>query len=134
MSLPTAGALIVVMLQATATPTSALAACRAALQGELVQAPGPRQAFPQKYLFFSLHEIEQGNRPVFQSFTIPNTRTTLPIPFTLNIDSKKDCPRELELSVSTSDFDPPGFRLSDEPLRGSKRVRLETITVWGPYF
>jgi hypothetical protein len=138
---PTAGAVIVAMSLAMATPTAALAACKGTLQGELVQAPGPRQAFPQKYLYFGLLEITQSNRGtaanLLQSFTVPNARTALPIPFALNIDLPKDCPSELELHVAAGDSDQPGIRLSDEPLRGIKRVRLdqhEIIPVWGPYF
>jgi hypothetical protein len=127
--------------------TSALGACKTTLRGELVQAPqvaAPSgQAFPRKLLFFSLDEITQANirsaENRFASFTVPNTSTTLPIPFVLYIDSPKDCPSELELNVSSDDSDLPVFRFGSwqAPLFGRKTIRLynfETIPVWGPRF
>ena len=84
---------------AMVTSTGALGACKTTLRGELVQAPlvaaiAPSgQAFPRKLLFFSLDEITQDNirraENRFASFTVPNTSTTLPIPFVLDIDSPK---------------------------------------------
>ena len=123
--------------------TSALGACKTTLRGELVQAPVPCQAFPMKFLFFSLFEVTQGNATSaampFQSFWVPNTSTTLPIPFALNIDSPKDCPGELELSVGSYHSDQlPAFSFgNDRMLSGRKTVRLdrfESIPVWGPTF
>jgi hypothetical protein len=81
-----------------------------------------------------------GSEKPFQSFVVPNTITTLPIPFALGIDSPKDCPSEVELRVSTYDSDrPPGFGFASyEPaLWGNKTISLdkfEIIPVWGPYF
>jgi hypothetical protein len=123
-------------------PTSALGACKTTLRGELVQAAVPRQAFPLKFLFFWLSETTQDNgtsaEKRFQSFVVPNTRSTLPIPFALDIDSPKDCPSELKLSVSTYDTDRmPSFSFGDFQLRGEKMVRpdrFESIPVWGPTF
>ena len=84
------------------TLTAALGACKTTLHGELVARDDPRQLFrviPQQWLFFSLSEIVQENgytaAKSFQSFTFPNAKTTFPIPFALNIDSPKDCPKEL---------------------------------------
>ncbi|WP_141686822.1 hypothetical protein [Bradyrhizobium sp. LMTR 3] len=89
----------------------------------------PKQRFrvvPQKWLSFSLGEIVQENGyPVaksFQSFVFPNTKTTFPIPFALNIDSPKDCPKELQLHVSGSDR--IGLHY-EYPLNGCGRVNLE---------
>jgi hypothetical protein len=126
--------------------TSALGACKTTLRGELVQAPAApvfRQAYPDKFLFFNLVEMTSasptGSEQSFQFFVVPNTSTTLPIPFALDIDSPKDCPSEVELRVSTDADRSPGFRFaSHEPgLRGRKRISLdkyEIIPVWGPYF
>jgi hypothetical protein len=133
---------------ATVMSTGALGACKTTLRGELVQAPivaAPSgQAFPRELLFFSLDEITQDNirsaENRFASFTVPNTSTTLPIPFVLYIDSPKDCPSELELNVSSGDSeDRPVFRFGTwaPPLRGTKTIRLDdfaTIPVWGPRF
>jgi hypothetical protein len=75
------------------TSTSALAACKTTLRGELVQAPAApvlRQAYPQKFLFFHLAELTPASptnsEQPFQSFLVLNTSTTLPIPFALDID------------------------------------------------
>ena len=79
-----------------------------------------------------------GSEKQFQSFVVPNTSTTLPIPFALDIDSPKDCPSELELRISSYDTDQPTFRFDgDHHLSGRKTIRLdefESIPVWGPYF
>jgi hypothetical protein len=134
-----------VVMASLAMSTGALGACKTTLRGELVQAPGPRPAFLLKFLLFSLSETTQDNGTStekrlepFQSFVVPNTRTTFPIPFALNIDSPKDCPNELELSVSTHDTDqPPFFSFNDRPLSGGKTIHLdkfESISVWGPTF
>src|SRR5262245_27116025 len=93
--------------------SSALGACKTTLRGELVQAPDRHPAIPQKFLVFYLFETPLDytatieNRPRFQTFVIPNTSTTLPIPFALDIDSPKDCPGELKLSVGTHNRDEP---------------------------
>lgn len=131
--------------------TSALAACKTTLRGELVQAPGGgNKAYPREFLFFSLSETAQDSatsaekrlKP-FQSFIVPNTSTTLPIPFALDIDSPKDCPSELELSVGTDRTDQPDptprFRYNSDhvALTGGKTIHLdkfESIPVWGPRF
>jgi hypothetical protein len=123
--------------------TSALGACKTTLRGELVQAPVPGRAFPKKLLFFDLVEktpaSPTGSEQRFQSFVVPNTSTTLPIPFALDIDSPKDCPSELELHISSEDIEFSGFRFASYqlPLSGWKTIRLdkfEIIPVWGPYF
>ena len=141
------GAVVVAATLAMVMSTGALGACKTTLRGELVQAPmvaAPSgQAFPRKLLFFSLDEITQDNirsaENRFASFTVPYTRTTLPIPFVLDIDSPKDCPSELELNVSSSDSDLLVFRFGSwrPPLSGRKTIRLdnfETIPVWGPKY
>ena len=130
--------------------TGALGACKTTLRGELVQAPGGGQAFPLEFLFFSLSETTQDSatstgKPLkrFQSFIVPNTRTTLPIPFALDIDQPKNCPSELELSVGTDRTDQPDptprFRFNNDHvlLTGRKTIHLdkfESIPVWGPRF
>jgi hypothetical protein len=126
--------------------TSAFGACKTTLRGELVQAqaaPVFRQAYPRKFLFFSLVEMTPasatGSEQPFQFFAVPNTSTTLPIPFALDIDSPKDCPSELELRISSEDTESQGFRFAsyEPPLRGQKKIRLdkfEIIPVWGPHF
>ena len=113
----------------TLISTAALAACKTTLHGELVAYDDPKQLFravPQKWLSFSLSEIVQENRYTvaksFQSFTFPNAKTTFPIPFALNIDSPKDCPKELQLSVTGSDR--LGFHY-EFPLQGWRGVNLE---------
>ena len=133
-----------------AMSTSALAACKTTLRGELVQAPGGGKAFPLQFLFFSLSETTQDSgtntekrlKP-FRSFIVPNTSTTLPIPFALDIDSPRDCPSELELSVGTDRTDQPDptprFRYNNDhvALTGGKTIHLdkfESIPVWGPRF
>jgi hypothetical protein len=120
--------------------TSALGACKTTLRGELVQTPS-RQAFPRKFLLFSLIEItwDRGGiaQTPFQSFVVPSTGATFPIPFALDIDSPSDCPSELELRVGSEDVDHPIFRYGDHPLTGSKMVRFdrfESVRVWGPNF
>ena len=150
----TSAAAAVVASLAMVMPTSALGACKTTLRGELVQAPGGGQAFPLKFLFFSLSEITQetkkgrGTSPEkplqpFQSFIVPNTSTTLPIPFALDIDQPKDCPSELEMSVGTDRTDQPDttprFRYNNDhiALTGGKTIHLdkfESIPVWGPRF
>jgi hypothetical protein len=73
----------------------------------------------------------------FQSFVVPNTRTTLPIPFALDIDSPKDCPGELELGAGTHDKDELFiFTFGDLLLTGGKTIRLDTfesIPVWAKW-
>jgi len=138
-------ATVAVMASLAMTSTNALGACKTTLRGELVQAPAApvlRPAYPRKFLFFYLAEMTPasatGSEQRFQSFVVPNTSTTLPIPFALDIDSPKDCPSELELRISSYDTDQPGFRFNtDVPLSGRKTIRLdkfEIIPVWGPYF
>jgi hypothetical protein len=111
------------------TLTAALGACKTTLHGELVAYDDPKQLFrvvPQKWLSFSLSEIVQEKRyrvaKSFQSFTFPNAKTTFPIPFALNIDSPKDCPKELQLYVTGSDR--LGFHY-EFPLFGGRGVNLE---------
>jgi hypothetical protein len=139
-------AAVVAMASLAMMSTSALGACKTTLRGELVQAPAApvlRQAYPDKFLFFNLVEMTPanpaGSEQSFQFFVVPNTSTTLPIPFALDIDSPKDCPSEVELRVSTDADRSPGFRFaSHQPgLRGRKTISLdkfEIIPVWGPYF
>ncbi|MEH2518651.1 hypothetical protein V1279_004224 [Bradyrhizobium sp. AZCC 1610] len=125
----------------TLISTAALGACNTTLYGELVAYDDPKQRFPvvpQKWLSFSLGEIVQENGhtvvKTFQSFEFPNTRTTLPIPFALNIDSPKDCPKELQLDVTGSDR--LGFHY-EFPLNGGRRVNLEkfeSVRVGPPSF
>ena len=126
----------------------ALGACSTTLRGELVQALDAGQAFPLKFLFFSLSETTQDNgtrpekRKIFQSFVVPNTRTTLPIPFALDIDSPKDCPGELDLSVGIDraerDLTPRLRSGHNGPaLKGEKTIhldRFESISVRGSAF
>jgi hypothetical protein len=126
---------------ATLISTAALGACKTTLYGELVPDDNPKRLFPvvpQKWLFFSLSEIVQENGYTvaknFQSFSFSNARTTFPIPFALNIDSPKDCPKELQLYVSGSDR--VGFHY-EFPLNGGRRVNLEKferIRVFPPSF
>jgi hypothetical protein len=143
-------AVIVAASLAMAMSTSALGACKMTLRGELVRSPEDQarqeyRASPQKFLFFSLDETIRDNRPDlekrFQYFVVPNTRTTLPIPFALDIDSPKDCPSELKLTVDSDDNPdfPKVMRFGNtaRPLRGGKTIRLdnfETILVGGPTF
>ncbi len=101
----------------------ALGACHTILRGELVPDSRPQdprvRVVPQKLLFFSLDEIRRDSgHPVataFQSFAIPNDRTSFPIPFELAVHSSRDCPRELSLYVSGSNRE--GFHY-EYPLRG----------------
>jgi hypothetical protein len=143
LSSPTAA--VVVMVSLAMMSTSALGACKTTLRGELVQAQTAtvlRPAYPKKFLFFYLAEMTPGSptgsEKRFQSFVVPNTSTTLPIPFALDIDSPKDCPSELELRISSYDTDQPTFHFGgDYHLSGRKTIRLDTfesIPVWGPYF
>ncbi|NPV24585.1 hypothetical protein [Bradyrhizobium aeschynomenes] len=130
--------------------TSALGACKTTLRGELVRSPEDEarreyRASPQKFLFFSLDETVQESRSSFeeryQYFVVPNTTTTFPIPFALDIDSPKDCPSKLKLTVQSDnnpDF-PSVIRFGNiaPQLVGSKTIRLdnyETIPVRGPTF
>jgi len=116
----TTAAVFVAASLAMLKPTRALGACQTTLRGELVRSdseqakPPMFQAAPRKFLFFSLRETAKDNRmdveKQFKSFTVPNTRTTFPIPFALEIDSPKDCATELELNVFTDDSDRGGFR------------------------
>ncbi|WP_145963640.1 hypothetical protein [Bradyrhizobium algeriense] len=125
----------------TLISTAALGACKTTLHGELVAYDDPKRLFPvvpQKWLSFWLGEMVQENgRRVeknFQSFGFPNTKTTFPIPFALNIDSPKDCPVELNLYVTGSDH--LGFHY-EFPLNGSKKINLEkfeSIRVFPPSF
>ena len=125
----------------TLISTAALGACKTTLYGELVADNNPKRFFPvvpQKWLSFSLGEIEQENgytvEKNFQSFTFPNARTTFPIPFALDIDSPKDCPKEVQLYVFGSDR--LGFHY-EFPLFGGRRVNLEKferIRVFPPTF
>jgi hypothetical protein len=150
----TAAAAAVVASLAMVMSTSAMGACKATLRGELVQAPGGGQAFPLKFLFFSLSETTQETTKdsatsaekrlqPFQSFIVPNTSTTLPIPFALDIDQPKDCPSELEMSVGTDRTDQPDptprfvWNSDHIALTGRKTIRLdkfESIPVWGARF
>jgi len=122
--------------------TSALGACKTTLRGELVpDAPIPSLAFEGKFLFFSLVDKTPanptGSEKDFQSFVVPNTRTTYPIPFALDIDSPKDCPSELELRVFVYATNPPPKFTYGGPLGGKKTIRLdrfESISLWGGSF
>lgn len=98
------------------------------------------QAVPQELLFFSLDEIieENGHKVTtrFQSFRIQNSNMTFPTPFELEVDSPRDCPKQVELSVVGSDHD--GFH-HEFPLRGWKRINLENdeferVIVYPPTF
>lgn len=124
----------VVTSLAVVMSTSASGACKKTLRGELVQSPDRPLASPRKFLRLTLSEIVRGDganaresQKDFQTFTVPNTITTLPIPFALNIDTPKDCPGELRLSVGTSDKDDPisFFTHGDFHLTGAKRVHLD---------
>jgi hypothetical protein len=124
--------------------TGALGACKTTLRGELVQAPDRSKAFPRKFLLFELFETTQDNGTSpekrlksFQFFVVSNARTTLPIPFALDIDSPKDCPGKLELSVGAHDTDQlPILTFGDMPLTGGKTIHLdqfESIPVWASW-
>jgi hypothetical protein len=113
----------------TLISTAALGACNTTLHGELVAYDDPKHLFravPEKWLSFSLSEIVQENgytvQKNFQSFEFQNAKTTFPIPFALNIDSPKDCPKELQLYVTGSDR--LGFHY-EFPLFGGRGVNLE---------
>jgi hypothetical protein len=129
--------------------TGALGACKATLRGELVQAPDRHKAVPEKFLIFELSELAQDNGTSpekrlksFQSFVVPNTNTTFPISFALDIDSPNDCPGELELRVGTSNIGGVRTRdmdrvqelsFGDVPLTGGKTIHIgtfESIPVW----
>ena len=116
------------------TSTSSSGACTKTLRGELVQSPDRPRASPRKFLRLTLSEIVRGDgaygserHQEFQTFMIPNTMTTLPIPFELNVDNPRDCPSELRLSAETSDKDDPMsfFTHGDFHLIGGKRVHLD---------
>jgi hypothetical protein len=139
----TASAVVVSAALAMMTCSTALGACKTTFRGELVQsqAQPPRPAFPRAFLFFSLFGTAQPNQTSaeqhFQFFAVPNAKTTFPIPFTLDIDSPKDCPGELQLVVGTDVTDHPRISFGDKTLTGVKTIRLdrfETIPVWGPFF
>jgi len=125
----------------TLISTAALGACKTTLYGELVPDDNPKRLLPfvpQKWLFFLLGEIVQENGytvvETFRSFVFQNAKTTFPIPFALNIDSPKDCPKEVQLDVSGSDR--VGFHY-EFPLNGGRRVNLEKferIRVFPPSF
>jgi hypothetical protein len=126
----------VVTSHAVVMSTSASGACKKTLRGELVQSTDRPLASPRKFLRLTLSEIVRGDganaresQEEFQTFTVPNTITTLPIPFALNIDTPKDCPGELRLSVGTSDKDDPisFFTHGDFHLIGAKRVNLDEL-------
>ena len=101
----------------------------------------PKQRFraaPQKLLFFSLDEIVEENGQTveknFQSSTLSNAKMTFPIPFVLNVNSPKDCPREVLLNVHGSDH--AGFHY-EFPMRGRKKISVEkpefeTVVVYPP--
>jgi hypothetical protein len=89
LSSSTAAAVVAAVL-AMVMSTSAFGTCKTTLRGELVQAqaaPVFRQAYPRKFLFFSLVEMTPASatdsEQPFQFFVVPNTSTTLPIPFAL---------------------------------------------------
>jgi hypothetical protein len=125
----------------TLTSTAAPGACHATLRGELVPDDNPKQRFraaPQKLLFFSLDEIVEENGQTveknFQSSTLSNAKMTFPIPFVLNVNSPKDCPREVLLNVHGSDH--VGFHY-EFPMRGRKKISVEkpefeTVVVYPP--
>jgi hypothetical protein len=125
----------------TLISTAVLGACNTTLHGEHVPDDNPKRLFavvPQKWLSFSLGEMVQENgytvEKTFQSFRFPNAKTTFPIPFALNINSPKDCPKELNLYVTG--FDRLGFHY-EYPLNGSKKISLEkfeSIRVFPPTF
>jgi hypothetical protein len=125
----------------TLISTAALGACKTTLHGELVPGDNRNNPFPvvpQEWLSFSLGEIVQENgytvEKSFQSFVFPNTKTTFPIPFALNIDSPKDCPKELKLYVTGAHR--LGFHY-EYPLNGLQKISLEkfeSIRVYRPTF
>ena len=128
----------------TLMSTAALGACTTTVSGELVAVDPADQRFrivPPKLLFFSLHELREENgvtvEEAFQSFpSLPNARTTFPIPFALNVDSPRDCPKELTLWVSGSDYD--GIQYG-YPMNGRKKISLEkpefeSVRVYSPSF
>ena len=123
-------------------PTIALGACTMTVRGELVPDGDPKryQTTPQKLLSFSLEELAQENGQtmgkLFQSFAFENSTMTFPIPFALNIDSPKDCPKEIQLHVIGADS--PGMRY-EYPLNGLKKFSLEPrefqrVIVFAPTF
>jgi hypothetical protein len=125
-------AVAAVLVTSLAIPTRALGACKATLRGELVQVPDRLPARPSRFLFFYLSEVtlEGGTSTEkrlksFQTFVVPNSRTTFPIPFAFDIDSPTDCPGELELRVVTGDTDQPPFSFGDWQLDGRKTIHLD---------
>jgi hypothetical protein len=133
----------VVACVVTLMSTTALGACDMTLRGELVAEDSPRNRFravPQKLLFFSLDEITEENghtvQKRFQSFRFPNTKTTFPIPFALDVNSPRDCPKELKLYVVGSDRDGVHYEF---PMQGWKKISLEkleyeSVIVYPPSF
>ncbi|NPU69590.1 hypothetical protein HL667_31620 [Bradyrhizobium sp. 83012] len=145
-----ATAVTVAASMAMVVSTSALGTCKTTLRGELVRSPEDEarreyRVSPSKFLFFSLDETVQrsgsSREERFQYFVVPNTRTTFPIPFSLDIDSPRDCPSKLNLTVQGDD-NPDFFNVIRQgniaPLfLGMKTIRLdnyETIPVGGPTF
>jgi hypothetical protein len=123
-------------------PTVALGACNMTLRGELVPdtVPNRVKTVPQKLLNFTLSEITQENgqtvSKIFQSFAFENDIMTFPIPFALDINSPRDCPKEAELHVIGTDR--PGFRY-EYPLNALKKFSFEnlefqTVVVFAPTF
>lgn len=141
-TLSAAAAAVVVASLAMVTSTSALGACKTTLRGELVPTEElPWYTFEGKFLFFSLIEMTAANRTGseedFQSFVVPNTRTAFPVPFALEVDSPKDCPREFELRVVVHTTNPPPQFTYGGELRGRKKIRpgkFESIPLWGGSF
>jgi hypothetical protein len=137
-----AAAATVVASLAMVASTSALAACKTTLRGELVPTQElPWYTFQGKFLFFSLIELTTANRTDsekdFQSLVVPNTRTSFPVPFALDIDSPKDCPSEFELRVIVHATNPPPKFTYGGELRGRKKIsidKFETIPLWGGSF
>lgn len=138
----TAAAAAVAASLAMVVSTGALGACETTLRGELVQAPDRLPAVPRKFLVFTLSEVMPYNAmsaekrlETFQIVVVPNTSTTLPIPFALDVDSPKGCPRELELEVGTYETEQPFIFTNGGglALTGGKAIRLdrfESIPVW----
>ena len=128
---PTALLALAAASVATLMSTAAFGACNTSLRGELVQDDRPNQlyrAVPQKLLFFSLHEIVEENgyrvQKLFQSFSFPNDKMTFPLPFALEVNSPRDCPKELDLWVNGSHHS--GFHY-EYALRGWKKINLEKL-------
>jgi hypothetical protein len=113
------------------------------LRGDLVPDRDPKryQTTPQRMLFFTINEIieETGQRMAkhFQSFSFESATMSFPIPFALDIDSPRDCPKDVELSVTGTDS--PAFRY-EYPLRGMKVFspgdarEFQRVIVFAPTF